>query len=145
MSKCLKGDFSIEQLNKNATLLQDTLDYLNNINTLCYSKENISNNINLLSSANFQLLQVSRNLKKLSNEVLELLPSIDTVTLHSLSKNLIHHYYFVNHAVLISFLKSISKNAIRKEITYALKVIHHTKMRIIYQRKRRPKRNGGIS
>lgn len=143
MSKCLQGNFSIEQLNKNATLLQDTLDYLNNINTLCYSKENISNNTDLLSSANFQLLQVSRNLKKLSNEVLELLPSIDMVTLYSLSKNLIHHYYFVNHAVLISFLKSISKNAIRKEITYALKVVHHTKMRIIHKRK--PKRNGGIS
>lgn len=145
MSKCLQGNFSIEQLNKNATLLQDTLDYLNNINTLCYSKENISNNTDLLSSANFQLLQVSRNLKKLSNEVLELLPSIDMVTLHSLSKNLIHHYYFVNHAVLISFLKSISKKAIRNEITYALKVVHHTKMRMIHKRKRKPKRNGGTS
>jgi len=145
MSKCLKGEFSIEQLNKNATLLKDTLDYLNNINTLCHSKEGISNNADLLSSANFQLLQVSRNLKRTSNEVLELMPSIDIITLHSLSKNLIHNYYLVNHAVLISFLKSISKNAIKNEITYALKVIHHTKMKMIYPMKKRRKRNGGTS
>ena len=143
MSKCLKGEFSIEQLNKNIALLKDTLNYLNNINTLCHSKEGISNNTDFLFTANFQLLQVSRNLKRASNEVLELLPSIDMITLHSLSKNLIHHYCLVNHAVLISFLKSISKNAIRNEITYALKVIHHTKMRIIHKRK--PKHNGGTS
>jgi hemoglobin-like flavoprotein len=139
MRKYLKGNVDKKQISKDIILMRETLTYLEGIRRLSRSKNNFATNHDLLASASFQLLQVSKNLKDVSKEVLELLPSIDTITLDSWCKNLIWNYFQINHTMLIAYLKDISKDAIQNEINAACKVAYRTRARMMHKSKKKQK------
>lgn len=129
-----------KQRNKDIILMRDTLNYLEGISRLNRSKDSFATNQDLLESASFQLLQVSRNLKSVSKKSLKLLPSIDMVTLHSWRKNLMWNYFRINHDMLIAYLKDISRDTVKNEITSAYKTILEAKENTIHTSKKKQKR-----
>lgn len=145
MRKYLKGNVTEKQISKDILLMRETLTYLEGIRRLSRSKNNFATNHDLLASASFQLLQVSKNLKDVSKEVLELIPSIDMVTLDSWCKNLIWNYFQINHTMLIAYLKDISKDAIQNEINAACKVAYRTRARMTHSHRKPKKRQKHIA
>lgn len=139
MVKHAKEKVFIKQLSKDIILLRTTLEYLDGICRLNHSNKNFTTHHDLLASASFQLLQVSRSLKDVSSETLKLLPSIDTDTMTSWSNNLIWNYFQVNQTMLIAYLKDISKDAIKNEIKAACNTISKIRAKRIRSYKRKQK------
>lgn len=113
----MKNRISIKKLNKDITLLKESIDCIESIHRV--SSKSVTNLIHCndkLASVNFQLLQIDRNFKGLSEETKKLITTIDISALSTLSKNILWDYPKMNCTILIEFLKSIVDNSVINEL-----------------------------
>ncbi len=115
------GNVSMKKLNKDITLLKETLDCIESIERVCRtynckSIDDLSNKPDILASANFQLIQISRNIRGMSKYTVGFITKIDIPVLMSVCANLIWDYPKTNRKVIICFIKNITCTDTKKEL-----------------------------